>query len=181
MFMKRLLSAALPVLILLGAHSASAVNSVSGTHNGLFHTLQTDSELYVLGEFVEVCYSVENVTSDPIQLGHPQCMCPVWVTIFASPDSVVWCNPCGCMDEYCSDTLDPGESYVKEFTWDMENYWTGGLIETRGIHRFNGRLQVHPYEYQYELDLSVAIVEDAAGLPEFEEERTWCAIKALYR
>ena len=168
-------------LLLAVPESSLAVNSISATHNGLLHTLQTDEQLYVLGDLVDVHYSVENITPDSLDLMHPQCGCPVWVTVFAGPDSVVWCNPCACADELCLDTLGPGESYVKEFTWDLENYWTGEPIESRGIHTVNGRLQVRPEEYEFELDLEITILGDATGLSWAETERTWCAIKSLYR
>jgi len=161
--------------------AATASNVVSAGHNGLLHTLQTDKAIYVVGELVEVCYTVQNTTSVALQVDQPNCGCPLWVAIYAEPDSLVWCRPCGCADEYCSDLLEPGEFHILEFTWDMENYWTGELTESRGMHRVNGRLHAYPDEFDYALDLDIAILDAATSAPETGASGSWSVIKSLYR
>lgn len=166
---------ALPVFSLTSV--SALANSTSVAHEGLLHYLETDRYSYVLIESVYVSYTVTNMTEDPVTVGLSQCGCPI-VSRVRNPSSVVlWQHP-SCVDEFCEDVLDPGESYVLDAIWDMTDGSTEEPIEDPGVYTVQGKLQVLG-SLGYVVDLEIEILDPQSGTP--DEPSKWGRIKALYR
>lgn len=117
--MRRAAGAAAAALVIALPLTALSGNSNSAVHSGLLHKIETDKYSYQLIECVQISYVVTNTTEDPIEVGRAYSCSPLWNYAYDPSPELIWSDPAGCVHEAWWDTLDPGEPYVRESSWDM--------------------------------------------------------------
>ncbi len=174
------------MLLLLPAQPAAS-HSSSAEQNGLHYFFETLRDTYTMHEDVPMEYTVTNITEEPMVVFHP-CVglggmsFAVWdpVDPFHPESHVIW-GCCGCFTSAWWDTLDPGESYSRQVTWDMENWHTEEPITRAGTYTLEGQFSASSGDVSLccVLVLEIEVLSGSTGLA--EPEHSWGNIKALYR
>jgi len=189
--MHRFRSLALCLALVVAAPTLVVANSVYLEQNGFAYFLSTERDTYATYEYVPVHFSVTNISGDTINYISPcsfvyTCVM-VWdplepINPWHPEPVVVWGSGCFCDDELSQQSIGPGESYVRDSSWDMYNINTGTLIRRTGTHTLEASFSAYDYEYNplgCDLTLEFEVVPVAASAP--EPVPSWGAIKALYR
>jgi len=189
--MRRSHALGLSLVLLAVASTFATAGSVHLEENGFAYFLWTERDTYATYEHVPIRFSVTNVSGDTINYISPcsfvhTCVM-VWdplepITPWHPEPVVVWGAGCFCDDELSVQSIQPGESYVRDPVWDMCNINTGTLIQRTGTHTLDASFFAYDGQYNpigSSLTLEFEVIPVAASTP--ERVPSWGAIKALYR
>ena len=179
------------VALLLASAPAAAEYSATWDEHGLNYYFGTTSDTFAMYENVPMTYVVTNATQETLAVEHP-CggLGGIEFGVYAPPNPwhpegwYIW-GCCGCFPMSWIDfEFGPGETYVGEATWPMENMGTGLPIQVGGVYRLDGFFSASLFpsgeaiSHDFSLEIMILTVP-TTGAP--EEPRTWSAVKALYR
>ena len=182
--MRHLWAVALAVALVAGGWSTSAyADVVSENTSGLLHVLEVEPTVCTFDDSVQICYSVTNVTDEPITICLWYNLCPVWVYVYDPTNDLVWGDPEGCFCSAGPKTLQPGESFVRDPLWGMCTYFCEDYVDMPGVYRVESELTSMDPEYYTRLQMPLLIVDSLTDVAEFGATvpKTWGRLKALYR
>jgi hypothetical protein len=159
--------------------TALASNADSLVVGDFIYKIETDSTHYHEGSVVQIAFTITYTGSEPRTVQFTCAVTHSRVRVYDTLDSLLWVS--GCLTLFHDEVMQPGQSIVDVYYWDIWNYWTGEPAPP-GMYRVLGFPAVVNGS-DYKMDIMIEVLGPPTGIRDDLEslKTSWQAIKSLFR